>query len=79
MDRSKGDMIRGGVCVCVCAMSHLRGAEPDVPHVVTDGLGGRHGAGQLPGLDHGSTTQLHRLGEGERGRERQRKGWREKE
>lgn len=44
-------------------LSHLFGSKPDVPHVVTDGLGGRHGAGQLPGLDDGSTALLHRLQE----------------
>ena len=41
---------------------NLFGPKPDVPHVVADGLGGRHGAGQLPGLDDGSATQLDRLG-----------------
>lgn len=44
----------------------LLGAEPDVPHVVADGLGGGHGAGQLPGLDDGCTALLHGL----RGRKR---------
>lgn len=39
----------------------LLGAEPDVPHVVADGLGGRHGAGKLPGLDDGGAALLHRL------------------
>lgn len=41
--------------------SDLLGAEPEVPHVVADGLGGRHGARQLPGLDDGGATLLHRL------------------
>lgn len=43
----------------------LLGAEPDVPHVVADGLGGRHGTGQLPSLDDGGTTLLHCLQEEE--------------
>ena len=30
--------------------------------MVTDGLGGRHGTGQLPGLDDGRATQLDSLG-----------------
>lgn len=41
----------------------LLGAEPDVPHVVADGLGSRHGTGQLPGFDDGCTALLHRLQE----------------
>lgn len=43
----------------------LLGAKPDVPHMVADGLGGRHGAGQLPGLDDGRAALLHRLQEEE--------------
>lgn len=43
----------------------LLGAKPDVPHVVADGLGSRHGAGQLPGLDDGRAALLHRLQEEE--------------
>lgn len=31
--------------------------------MVTDGFGSRHGAGQLPGLDDSSATQLHCLQE----------------
>lgn len=49
----------------LCVHTDLLGAEPDVPHVVTDGLGGGHGAGQLPGLDDGCTAQLHCLQEEE--------------
>jgi len=45
----------------------LLGSEPDVPHVVADGLGGRHGAGQLPGLDDRRPSQLNGL-LGRRGR-----------
>lgn len=45
----------------------LSGAEPNVPHVVADGLGGRHGAGQLPGLDDGGAALLHRLREEDEG------------
>lgn len=55
--------------------AYIESAEPPVPHVVTDGLGGRHGTGELPGLDDGGTTQLHRLQETER-RGRERKGQR---
>lgn len=36
-------------------------AEPDVPHVVTDGFGRGHRAGQLPGLDDSGASQLHGL------------------
>lgn len=49
----------------LCVHTDLLGAEPDVPHVVADGLGGGHGAGQLPGLDDGCTAQLHCLQEEE--------------
>ena len=42
-------------------LTDLTSAKPDVPHVVTDGLGRRHGAGELPGLDDGGAAQLHRL------------------
>ena len=47
----------------LCVHTDLLSAEPDVPHVVADGLGGRHGAGQLPGLNDGCTALLHRLQE----------------
>lgn len=41
--------------------THIRSAEPDVPHVVTDGFGSRHCAGEFPGLDDSCTSLLHRL------------------
>lgn len=41
---------------------HLRGSKPDVSDVVRDGLRSRHGTGQLPSLDDGSTALLHSLG-----------------
>lgn len=40
---------------------YLRGACPQLSHVVTDGLGCRHGTGQLPGLDDCCTSLLHCL------------------
>lgn len=40
---------------------YLRGACPDISHVVTNGLGRRHGAGQLPRLDDRCTSLLHSL------------------
>lgn len=40
---------------------YLRGACPHLFHVVTDGLGCRHGTGQLPGLDDCCTSLLHCL------------------
>lgn len=50
----------------VKCLTHVLGAEPDVPHVVADGLGRGHGAGQFTGFDDGGAAQLHRLKEEER-------------
>lgn len=58
------------MCVPVSVHTDLLGAEPDVPHVVADGLGGRHGAGQLPGLDDGGTAQLYCLQEEDKEKEK---------
>ena len=41
--------------------THLWRAEPPVPHVITDGVGCRHGTGELAGFDDGSSSRLHRL------------------
>lgn len=54
-------------------VADLSSAGPDVPHVVTDGLGSRHGAGELACLNDRCSTLLNRLREMVGKKERKRK------